>query len=136
MIWADRNRRSPSIRERLYGRAIVDLDGPCPVDDAPCWNFTRAQMGGSPAHRYGSIWYQGWQQLAHRVSYQLAYGVEFPKGRAGWNEFQVDHVCGNTTCINPAHLELVTSQENTRRMFERNTQPYHCPGCRCEREAS
>lgn len=51
------------------------------------------------------------------MSYELLVG---PIGEG----LQVDHLCFNTLCINPAHLEPVTPKENTRRSVARIT---HCP---------
>lgn len=45
---------------------------------------------------------------AHRVAYELLID-EIPCG------MQLDHLCRNTACINPAHLEPVKSRENTLR---------------------
>ncbi len=45
---------------------------------------------------------------AHRVSYE--YFVEaIPTG------YELDHLCRNTLCINPEHLEPVTHRENMKR---------------------
>lgn len=33
--------------------------------------------------------------------------------------YEIDHTCGNPSCINPAHLEEVTYLENLRRANER-----------------
>ncbi len=46
--------------------------------------------------------------LAHRYAYVRAYG-EIPQG------LSIDHLCRNTRCVNPTHLEAVTLAENTRR---------------------
>lgn len=46
--------------------------------------------------------------MAHRVSYELHKGP-IPEGK------KLDHLCWNTRCVNPAHLEPVTSKENSRR---------------------
>lgn len=44
----------------------------------------------------------------HRVAWQ-AYRGEIPDG------LEVDHLCRNTRCINPYHLEPVPRAENLRR---------------------
>lgn len=124
MKWADRNRHSLSPRERLYNRMSFSLDSQ--YDGIPCWEFDHAKMNG-----YGSIYVDGRSILAHRYSFELHNDVKLPPKESG---FQVDHLCRNRICINPEHLQLVTSQENTRRMFEQGYVPFHCPGCRCEEE--
>ena len=47
---------------------------------------------------------------AHRAMYEVVVGP-IPDG------LQLDHLCRNRACINPAHLEPVTLQENLRRGF-------------------
>lgn len=46
--------------------------------------------------------------LAHRFSYELVFG---PIALG----LHIDHLCRNRRCVNPAHLEPVTMQENLRR---------------------
>lgn len=55
-------------------------------------------------------------RLAHRVAFELHNGP-IPEG------LEIDHLCGNRSCVNVAHLEAVTHAENMRRAFQRRT---HC----------
>lgn len=57
---------------------------------------------------YGCWNYDGRRHLTHRVSYRLLVG-EIPAG------LEIDHLCANRLCCNPAHLEAVTSEVNSRR---------------------
>ncbi len=59
---------------------------------------------------------------AHRWIYQYMVG-EIPEG---WT---IDHLCRNTSCVNPDHLEAVTHKENVLRGFgptALNARKTHC----------
>lgn len=59
---------------------------------------------------YGRFKFDGKRVMAHRWAYEWANGPEsIPDG------FQIDHLCRNTMCVAPEHLEVVTPRENTRR---------------------
>lgn len=72
-----------------------------------CWNWT-----GALAKGYGRINHAGSTYAAHRWSYEHHVGP-IPEG------LDIDHLCENTRCVNPDHLEPVTGPENTRRYHER-----------------
>lgn len=72
-----------------------------------CWRWTGAIQSAG----YGSIGLgEGRVGSAHRVAYELLVGP-IPPG------LTIDHLCRNTWCVNPAHLEAVTHQENVRRAW-------------------
>ena len=89
---------SRPLHERFWEK--VDRRGP---DE--CWEWT-----ASRTHRgYGRIRSEvGRHAHAHRVAYELLVGP-IPEGLV------IDHLCRNRGCVNPAHLEPVTAEENHRR---------------------
>ncbi len=80
----------------IMRRVTVDSDG--------CW-IVAARDNGS-----GYQWLFG--DYAHRHMHRMHVGP-IPAG------YEVDHLCVQPACANPAHLEAVTPQENKRREFAR-----------------
>lgn len=74
------------------------------VKSEGCWEWTGAHDGGG----YGHIKVDGKMLKAHRISYEWARG-EIPPS------LDIDHLCRNRSCVNPAHMEPVPRRENTRR---------------------
>lgn len=75
-----------------------------------CWEWAGATMVANPPwpHEYGVVQVACCARLAHRVSYAIVHG-KIPDG------FVIDHLCRNTKCVNPDHLEAVTQRENIAR---------------------
>lgn len=74
-----------------------------------CWEWKASTLSnGYGQFSAGRI--RGMSVLAHRISYSMI------KGDPG--ELQIDHLCHNKKCVNPAHLEAVTAQENTQRAHD------------------
>lgn len=71
---------------------------------AGCWFY----RGGKTAGGYGVYEFCGRKERAHRVAYEVVVGP-IPDG------LQLDHLCRVPACVNPSHLEPVTSRENTMR---------------------
>lgn len=74
---------------------------------------------GTAPHGYGSFWYDGKKVRAHRFSYEHFIGEIAPG-------LVLDHLCRNTLCVNPDHLEPVTHAENLRRGDWPNSRKTHC----------
>jgi hypothetical protein len=73
-------------------------------DEDECWSWQSTQTNKG----YGEFWLDGGNVGAHRVAYELLVGP-IAEG------FVIDHLCRNRLCVNPAHLEPVTEEENVRR---------------------
>ena len=100
-------------------------------DPIKCWLWLGATVGSGDHHpgglRYGQCWDGGRRVLAHRLSYEMHYHTIIPVGMT------IDHVkargCTSTLCVNPHHLEVVTSRVNTLRgetITANNAKKTHC----------
>lgn len=100
-------RRGRTLAEKFCYNVRMCNDG--------CWYW----MGSLDGHGYGIVSGRAVDRKAikaHRLSYML-FGEKELLGN-----LDIDHLCRNRRCVNPAHLEPVTRLENCRRAHKRN----HC----------
>lgn len=103
---------SDIISERFWSKVDKTYAGSCWP-----WLGTQAGQGYGVFHPE-----RGKAVRAHRFAYEDAVGP-IPEGK------QLDHLCRNRICVNPSHLEPVTSKENTLRGIgptALNAQKTHC----------
>lgn len=83
------------------------------VGNDGCWPW----LGSKTKKGYGRCDVDGQRTTAHRAML-IALRGPIP------DDWDVDHLCFNPSCVRPSHLEAVTRQENLRRAKARIT---HCP---------
>ncbi len=86
--------------DRTTEERLFDFVAKLPVYGG-CWYW----RGSFNNKGYGQFKVDGKMLLAHRVSYELANGP-IPDGRI------IRHSCHNPACVNPAHLQVGTQQDN------------------------
>ena len=91
------------------------------VAPSSCWIWA----GATTRHGYGVFYNDGKTTSVHRYTFQRLRGAIPP-------DLQIDHLCRTPRCVNPAHMELVTSRENTLRGITpaaQNAKKTTCPKC-------
>src|SRR6266853_5002490 len=72
-----------------------------------CWLWTGGKTGKK--NKYGIYFHAPARPVeAHRYAYEQLRGL-IPLG------MELDHLCRVTLCVNPSHLEIVSSKVNTQR---------------------
>src|SRR5438105_3903724 len=83
-----------------------------------CWIWTGKRI---PAG-YGRISIGNVGFYVHRIMHLAAIGP-IPAG------YQIDHLCRNTSCVRPDHLEAVTPRENVMRSLSMTVLLHMSPKC-------
>jgi hypothetical protein len=97
----------------FWARVAVDM-----YDSDACWPWKGPKNRGG----YGLIKIDGVSYRVHRIAYANVRGP-IPDG------LTLDHLCRTRDCCNPAHLDPVTSRENTLRgngITATQAQQTHC----------
>ena len=97
--------RYSSTPERFWTK--VDFNGPVPgrrPELGPCWLWDACRGRDD----YGVFRLNGKNVRAHRWAYEFCIGP-IPEG------LELDHLCRTHACVEPDHVEPVTSRENTFR---------------------
>lgn len=97
---ARRQWRTKTVAERFEALCI-------PVPESGC----RPWLGTTNGKGYGRFVIDGSLVMPHRYAYEQRHGP-IPQG------LMIDHLCRVPCCVNPDHMEVVTSKENTRRGWE------------------
>lgn len=82
--------------DRILAKTIIDQDG--------CWIW----LGTHNRKGYPMLYIAGRYVYAHRVTYEATVAA-IPDG------MELDHLCHNRGCLNPAHLKAVTHVDHLRR---------------------
>jgi hypothetical protein len=90
-----------------------------PGNTDECWEW----QGSRFINGYGRLYVNGVAFYAHRLAHEHFVGP-IPNGLV------IDHLCRNKLCVNPTHLETVTSGENTIRGMHPNMVTHREKRCR------
>lgn len=102
-------------------RTIEDFMTRVRAQEDGCWKWTYP-LKRCPNGDYGSCHLNGQNMGAYRAAWILFRGP-IPDG------LTIDHLCRNTRCVNPDHLEPVTHRENVLRgegLAAVNARKTHC----------
>jgi hypothetical protein len=81
------------------------------ITEKGCWEWSGTVSGG-----YGRLQVNRIRLLAHRYSLELHLKRQIP------NDLEVRHMCHNSVCINPLHLQEGSHADNMKDMVDANRQ--------------
>lgn len=94
------SRHGMPVKDRILAAVDIDSNG--------CWIWQKNRNHKGYGQLCVRIDGASYYRKAHRMSFEAFVGA-IPEG------LEIDHLCRVRSCVNPAHLEPVTSRENTMR---------------------
>lgn len=106
--------RRPTIISKIEARCSIEDTGFVLFNSpSPCHLWTGPTSGTGRGGGYGRMSLDGQTVATHLVVYTHYFG--YIPGKK-----QIDHLCNQRLCCNPAHLELVSHLTNQRRRAARS----------------
>jgi len=106
----------------LKTKTILDrfMDKVEMIPDCGCWIWMGSldASGRKSTRRYGTMFYNGKREQAHRVSWEI-YNGQIPK------HMLVLHRCDTPSCVNPNHLFIGTHLDNMKDCINKNRRVNH-----------
>ena len=105
-----RAQRSPiraALEDGDHSALLAAILADCTEGPAGCWQWTRVMKDGYPI-----VIIDGRQHYVHRLALEAA-------TQRSLGSQPAHHICANTACVNPAHLQPVTHRENMAEMMAR-----------------
>ena len=78
--------------------------------DTPCWDVSKVYW---KLFNKRGIWRKRWYVGRITLARMLAYGTSTPPFFSE-DPYDAHHICGNSWCINPDHIILVSRREHAR----------------------
>lgn len=107
------NKRYASLRDRIVANSVVS--GFHHYGGSWCWEWTGKRRYNKAGMQYGRINVRvGGKHktvAAHRASVFAFSGIWSPR------HMEVKHLCNNSVCVNPKHLENGTHSENMKQCY-------------------
>lgn len=106
------DRRNGVVKRILSRVHVVDTGFTLNGKPSPCFIWEGPDSGNGRGGGYGRMSLNGQTVAVHLVVYTHFFG--YIPGKK-----QIDHLCNQRRCCNPAHLEMVTHKTNQKRRAER-----------------
>ncbi len=81
------------------------------VRDSGCWEWRHVNLANGYARWGLGVKNKTYGRIAYREVWNVYYNTRLRTAQS------LDHLCRNKLCVNPAHLEVVSARENTKRML-------------------